>query len=68
MNRWHEMLKWLALILIGLIAVEVALWGLWSGNDTIIALLIAVLITYATILSRLLGGDPDDLFGLGHGS
>lgn len=59
MNRWHEMLKWLALILIGLIAVEVALWGLWSGNDTIIALLIAVLITYATILSRLLGGNPD---------
>lgn len=59
MKTFHEILKVTALFLVGILLMEIGLWGLWTENNTVIALLITVLTTYGGLVSRLLFADPN---------
>jgi endonuclease G len=48
-----------ALILILIISVEAALWGLWTNNGAVIGLLVSVLVGYGGVLSLAVWGDKE---------
>lgn len=55
----HKLLQVLALLLIGVVNIELALWGYFSDNTVVMAIVVPSTLAYLGLLSRIVFGDRD---------